>query len=81
MNKKLFDVIIVFIFLFLVLLVFVINNFSPFYTKMIHRPSTDSFVDISHLEGSCPRNRVCSYPTCSLWSDINKDGLCDRAIQ
>ncbi len=79
MNKKISDVIIVFIFLFIVLLVFTINNFSPYYTKIIHRPSTnDSFVDISHLQGSCPRNRICSYPTCSLWSDINNNGICDR---
>jgi hypothetical protein len=78
MRKKLFDLILIFVFLILVLLVFAINNFSPYYTKIIHRPNTDSFVDISHLQDTCPRNRACSYPTCSLWSDINNDGICDR---
>jgi hypothetical protein len=33
---------------------------------------------INHLSGTCPRNRVCYHPSCALWSDINKDGVCDR---
>jgi uncharacterized membrane protein len=31
------------------------------------------------LSGTCPRNRRCLSPSCGLWSDINKDGVCDRS--
>jgi len=37
--------------------------------------------DENHLAGTCPRNRKCTVPFCSLWIDANKDGLCDRGIE
>jgi hypothetical protein len=35
-------------------------------------------VSINHLIGTCPRDRTCTRPTCSLWSDLNDNGICDR---
>lgn len=31
------------------------------------------------LKGTCPRGGHCGSPHCGLWSDLNKDNLCDRA--
>lgn len=31
------------------------------------------------LRGTCPRGGHCGSPGCGLWSDLNKDNLCDRA--
>lgn len=31
------------------------------------------------LTGSCPSGNSCNSPSCGSWSNINKDGLCDRS--
>ncbi len=36
---------------------------------------------IEHLIGTCPRNRLCTTPSCPMWSDINEDGICDRSVR
>ncbi len=36
---------------------------------------------IERFIGTCPRQRACTAPSCSLWSDINKDGMCDRSVE
>ncbi len=32
----------------------------------------------ANLSGSCFKGMCCSSPSCSRWSDIDENGLCDR---
>jgi hypothetical protein len=34
--------------------------------------------DDNALAGTCPKGQHCGSPGCSLWSDQNNNGLCDR---
>jgi hypothetical protein len=68
------------LFLIIVLTIFFLNNNNKGTTKLINQDfNNNELILIEHLEGTCPRNRICSSPSCSLWSDINKDGICDRS--
>lgn len=76
---KLYSIFHVTIFILLVLLIFYLHNFTTNIDET--NKNTSNQITINHLIGTCPRDRQCTTPSCSLWSDINKDGLCDRAIQ
>jgi hypothetical protein len=48
---------------------------DDFVEKVVQTPNNDLIKD---LVGTCPRDRHCTVPTCSLWSDLDNDNLCDR---
>jgi hypothetical protein len=69
-------------FIFIVISLIFINTFAKDSSK-INLPLTTKEVSqenisIEHLENTCPRGRTCTRPLCSLWSDLNNDGICDR---
>lgn len=70
------------IFILIISSIIFFNNSNKSSTKIIkidyNNSSIINSISIEHLVGTCPRNRECTNPSCSLWSDINKDGMCDR---
>jgi hypothetical protein len=73
------------IFLVVVGVIIVSNTLSNDATQIIDMPQnnllTESTPSIDHLMGTCPHNRLCTSPSCSLWLNTNHDGLCDRGEQ
>jgi hypothetical protein len=68
------------IYILIVILIFISNNFFNSNNLTNEDLELNKSISIEHLVDTCPRNRQCTIPTCSLWSDINNDGLCDRSI-
>lgn len=46
--------------------------------EIIYNKEIEDTISIEDLKGTCPRGRSCTTPSCSLWSDLNKNGMCDR---